>query len=127
MIFGHFLLLFFFFFSFFDFWTIFLLFLIFLFVFALTFHRCQIVKKAILSFFCPFFKVCWAPRCSFFRWAFCVRFCLCFLFFSGFFGFLATTGEGRAEAHDSGLGLITAAGEAYGSGRGADYRGGKGL
>ena len=30
-----------------------------------------------------FLKVCWAPCCSFFRRAFCVRFCLCFLFFSG--------------------------------------------
>ena len=28
---------------------------------------------------------CWAPCCSFFRRAFCVRFCLCFLLFSGFF------------------------------------------
>ena len=35
---------------------------------------------------------CWAPCCSFFRRAFCVRFCLCFLFFSGFFGFLFGSG-----------------------------------
>ena len=70
-----------------------------------------------------------APRCSFFRWAFCVRFCLCFLFFSGFFGFLATTGgerEGqRLMAADGGL--ITAEGEAYDSGREAHYWGAKGL
>ena len=131
--------------SFFDFWTIF-----FRFILALTFHKCQIVKKAFLSFFCSFLKWaffgvfflalgagrraapfsvglfvcvfvfsllfglfwfgfllgsgCWAPRCSFFRWAFCVRFCVCFLFFWGFFGFLATTGRGGAEAYDSGLG-----------------------
>ena len=80
--------------SFFDFWTIFLcFFLIFLFIFALTFHKCQIVKKAFLSFlFLLFYKVCWAPCCSFFRLAFCVRFCLCFLFFSGFFGFLFRSG-----------------------------------
>ena len=32
-------------------------FLIFLFIFALTFHKCQIGKKAFLLFlFCPFFK-----------------------------------------------------------------------
>ena len=107
------------------------MFLIFLFIFALTFHKCQIVKKAILSFlfFALFFKVCWAPRCSFFRWAFCVRFCLCFLFFSGFFGFLATTGGGGGGQRlmTADWGLITAAGEAYDSGRGADYRGAKGL
>ena len=103
--------------SFFDFWSIFWLFFLFLFIFALTFDKCQIVMKAILSFlfFAFFLKVCWAPRCSFFRWAFCVRFCLCFLFFSGFFGFLATTEGGR-----EGQRLMTADG-------GADYRGGKGL
>ena len=136
---------------------IFWLFLIFLFIFALTFHKCHIVKKAILSFlfFALFLKVCWAPRCSFFRWAFCVRFCLCFLFFSGFVGFLATTGRrgaeaydsgrgadyrggkaydsgrglitGAGKAYDSGRGLITAAGEACDSGREAHYWGGKGL
>ena len=45
--------------SFFDFWTIFCCFLIFLFIFALTFHKCQIVMKAFLSFlfFAFFFKV----------------------------------------------------------------------
>ena len=37
--------------SFLDFWTIFCCFYIFLFIFALTFHKCQIVMKAILSFF----------------------------------------------------------------------------
>ena len=31
--------------SFFDFWTIFCCFLIFLFIFALTFHKCQIVMR----------------------------------------------------------------------------------
>ena len=35
--------------SFFDFWTIFCCF-IFLFIFALTFHKCQIGKKAFLLF-----------------------------------------------------------------------------
>ena len=38
------------------------------------------------------FSWCWAPCCSFFRRAFCVRFCLCFLFFSNFFGFLFGSG-----------------------------------
>ena len=38
------------------------------------------------------FFLVWAPRCSFFRRAFCVRFCLCFLFLSGFFGFLFGSG-----------------------------------
>ena len=74
--------------------------------------------------------MCWAPRCSFSVGLFSVRFCLCFLFFSGIFGFLATTGEGGKEGQSlvtADGGLITAAGEAYGSGRGADYRGGKGL
>ena len=66
-----------------------------------------VVVKGIVSFsdfLRMFFKVCWAPRCSFFRWAFCVRFCLCFLFFSGFFGFLTNTGRRGAEDCDSGLG-----------------------
>ena len=42
--------------SFFHFWTIFCCFII-LFIFALTFHKCQIGKKAFLLFlFLPFFK-----------------------------------------------------------------------
>ena len=43
--------------SFFDYGTIFAVF--FLFILALTFHKCQIVMKAFLSFFdfCPFLKV----------------------------------------------------------------------
>ena len=64
--------------SFFDFCTVFS------FIFALTFHKCQMVKKACLFifYFLAFFKS--GARCSFFRRALCVRFCLCFLFFSGF-------------------------------------------
>ena len=51
--------------SFFDFWTIFLLFLIFLFISALTFHKCQIVKKAILSFlFFALFSRCAGRRAA---------------------------------------------------------------
>ena len=74
------------------------------------------------------FSGCWAPCCSFFRRAFCVRFCLCFLFFSGFFGFLATTEREEGQRlMTADWGLITAAGEASDSGRGADYKGGKGL
>ena len=55
--------------------------------------------RSFLAFFRVFavgcvisFSWCWAPCCSFFRRAFCVRFCLCFLFFSGFFGFLFGSG-----------------------------------
>ena len=88
-------------------------------------HKCQIVKKAFLSFlffalffkwslFGVFFLVSVSSFLAFFRvfavgcvisfsWcgrraalfsvgAFCVRFCLCFLFFSGFFGFLFGSG-----------------------------------
>ena len=45
------------------------------------------------------FSWCWAPCCSFFRRASCVRFCLCFLFFSGFFGvFFLDLGAGRRAA-----------------------------
>ena len=77
----------------------------FFFIIALTFHKCQFVKKAFLFIFIfwPFLKWglfgvfffdsgCCAPCCSFFRRAFCVRFCLCFLFFSGIFGFLFGSG-----------------------------------
>ena len=53
----------------FDFCTIFVVFLIFLFIFALTFHKCQFVKKAFLFIF-----IFW----PFLKWG---------LFFGSFFGF----------------------------------------
>ena len=90
--------------SFFDFWTIFCCFFIFLFIFASTFHKCQIVMKAILSFF-DFWTIFW-------------------LFFSFSFHFCFDVPQVSNCYADRGL--ITAAGEAYDSGRGADYRGGKG-
>ena len=101
--------------------------------------RCSFFRRASCVRFCSCFLLfsgffgflfgygCWAPCCFFFRRAFCVRFCLCFLFLSGFSGFLATTvGEGQ-RLITADWGLMTAAGEAYDSGRGADYRGGRGL
>ena len=105
-LFGPFFVVFFFFFFFF---------LIFLFIFALTFHKCQIVQKAILSFlFFALFSRCAGRRAALFSVGLfvCVFVCV-FSSFRAFFGFLATTGGGGAEAYDSG--------------RGADYRGGKGL
>ena len=61
-----------------------------------------------------------------------MRFCLCFLFFSGFFWVPGDHGGGAGEEEGQRLmtadwGLITAAGEAYDSGREAHYWGGKGL
>ena len=93
--------------------------LFFLFIFALTFHKCQIVKKAFLFFFWPFSKCAFLSCVFWFRFRvkflgcswFCVIslgagrraalfsvglfvcvFCLCFLFFSCFFGFLFGSG-----------------------------------
>ena len=72
----------------------FLLFFIFLFIFALTFHKCQIVKKAFLSFlfFALFFKRCAGRRAALFSVGILCAFLFVFLFFSDFFGFLFGSG-----------------------------------
>ena len=79
--------------------------------FALTFHKCQIVMKAILSFF-DFWTIFWL----FFSFSFHFFFDLpqvsnCY----ADWGLITAAGE----AYDSGRGLITGAGKAYDSGRGA--------
>ena len=98
----------------------------------MTFHKCLIVKKAILSFlfFALFLKVVLGAALLLFPSGF-----LCaFLFvFSLLFGLFWVPGDHGGEGGDgqrlmtADWGLITAAREAYDSGRGADYRGGKGL
>ena len=131
-----------------------MLFLIFLFIFALTFHKCQIVMKAILSFFCfldHFFVV------FYFSFHLCfdlpqVSNCyesdsFIFLIFGPFFGcfflflfiFALTFHKCQIVMRTGGLlqrpeklmtadgGLITGAGKAYDSGRGADYSGRRSL
>ena len=116
-----------------------MLFLIFLFIFALTFHKCQIVMKTFLSFlflaffiFCPFFLRCAGRRAAPFSVGLfvCVFVCV-FYSFRAFLGsWRPRGGGGRREGQrlmTADWGLITAAGEAYDSGRGADYRGGRGL
>ena len=78
----------------------------FLFIFALTFHKCQIVERAFLSFFLPFFfKVCWAPRCSFFRRTFLCAFLFVFSSSFGLFlgSFLALGARRRAAPFSVGL------------------------
>ena len=92
-----------------------MLFFIFLFIFALTFHKCQIVKKAIFSFlFFALFLRCAGRRAAPFSIGLFVCVCVCvFSSFRAFLGSWRPRGGRGAEAYDSG--------------RGADYRGGKGL
>ena len=73
--------------SFFDFWIIF-----FLFIFALTFHKCQFVMKAILSFlifgpFLLFFIFLFIFALTFHKCQIVKKAFLSFLFFGPFFFF----------------------------------------
>ena len=89
----------------------------FLFVFSLLFGL----------FLVPFWLWVLGAVLLFFPSGFLCAFLFVFSLFSGFFGFLATTGGEGQRLMTADWGLITAAGEAYDSGRRADYRGGKGL
>ena len=96
--------------SFFDFWTFFV-------VFDFSFHFCfdQLFRKRFFHFyFLPFFSRCAGRRAAPFSVGLfmCVFVCV-FSSFRAFLGSWRPRGEEGAEAYDSG--------------RGADYRGGKGL
>ena len=83
--------------SFCDFWTFVVVF--FLFICALTFHKCQIVIKAILSFF-PFFLRCAGRRAA----PFSVGLFVC-VFVCVFSSFLAFLGSWRPRRRGGGKGL----------------------
>ena len=107
--------------SFCDFWTFFVVFFNFLFICALTFHKCQIVKKAILSllFFALFLRCAGRRAAPFSVGLFVCVFVCVFSSFRAFLGSWRPRGGGG-----EGQRLMTAD---WGLGRGADYRGGKGL
>ena len=85
-------------------------------------------SDSFIFIFCPFFQGVLGAALLLFPSGFLCAFLFVFsILFVLFWVPGDHRGEGGAEACDSGLGLITAAGEAYDSGRRADYRGGKSL